>query len=223
MNAHRREPSTRAKVVRELLDTPAVQEILQAHAAPRNQSGAIEEAVRKDPELALGMAIASIDRFNEALHSVAAVLGLVGSMPAPLVRQMLENAWSRFDRDAIAELRASLEKLSQRHVVDRDAAASWLSDQLEALLLSVPRSTLLASSTQLVFDAYVQALRRDPQLLRKSMERALERVPSKVLETTVDSSLDQVADVLLARPRLLRSVGRFVLRLGRGSVRASFS
>lgn len=223
MKAVAREHSTRARVVGELLDTPAVQEILRARtAAPPGRVGALEAAVRKDPELAIGIAVASVDRLNDALHSLAAVLDLIGTMPAPFVRALLERVWSRVDGEALAELQSSAEQLCRSGAVDRDAVAEWLTSRLETTFSTASRSELLAWASQVGFDAYARALRAEPRLLRDGIEQALRRVPPDVLARTVDSTLDQVADVLLERPQLLRSLGRFTLRVVRGSVRASF-
>ncbi len=227
MSAEARAYSTRAKVIEELLDTPAVQEIVRERfAADSPRVGALEAAVRRDPELALGMVVAAVERVNGTARMVREVAGLVGSLPAPFVREVVADAWRRVDGLAVRDAWAAVAEVACGDAVDSEAMAAWASERLATLLGSVAREgterRVFRAGVRVATAAYARALREEPRLLAHLMEPAWEAMDDASFEGVVDRSLDQVAEELIARPALLRSLGRFVFRLAKGSVRASF-
>lgn len=223
-----REASTRARVVQELLETPAVQELVRAHLREEpDRVGALEAAVRTDPELAMGVALAAVDRVNDAVRSLGALIDLLAGLPAPLVREVLKDSWGKLDTEAFSQVWSSVSVLANSEGVDWRAVKGWTADRLDGAFKRIVdrnglESRLLRQSVRIALEAYERALQREPRLIEKVVDDALEGVERDVVEHTLDSSLEQVANLLAARPYMLRSLGRFALRVARGSVRASW-
>lgn len=223
-----REVSTRARVVQELLETPAVQEFVSAHLREEpDRVGALEAAVRTDPALAMGVAVAAVERVNDTLRTLSALIDLLAGLPAPLVREVLKDSWYKLDGEALSQVWSSICVVANSEAVDWRAVKEWTSDRLEGACTRIVdrdglESRLMRQSARIVLEAYERALQRDPRLIENVVDDALEGVEVDVVEHTLDSTLDQVANVLAARPYMLRSLGRFALRVARGSVRASW-